>query len=45
MFTRFLPEGSKLVSMRPDGSGKHVVVGGDFGKPHFPNASDWGTHP
>jgi Tol biopolymer transport system component len=45
MNTRFRSKGLKLVAMRPDGSGKHVVVGGDFGKHQFPNASDWGTHP
>jgi hypothetical protein len=31
--------------MKPNGSGKHVVVGGRFGKRHFPNKVDWGTHP
>jgi TolB protein len=45
MFTRFTPEGTKLVAMKPNGSGKHVVVGGRFGKRHFPNKVDWGTHP
>ena len=45
MNTRFLPDKSKLVAMKPNGSGKHVVVGGRFGKRQFPNASDWGTHP
>jgi Tol biopolymer transport system component len=45
MFTRFLPKGTKLVAMRPDGTDKHAVVGGRFAKRHFPNASDWGTHP
>src|SRR5215211_2614556 len=45
MFTRFLPEGTKLVAMRPNGSRKHVVVGGRFGKRQFPNKVDWGTHP
>jgi Tol biopolymer transport system component len=45
MFTHFLPEGNKLVAMKPNGSGKHVVVGGQFGKRQFPNKVDWGTHP
>jgi TolB protein len=41
MFTRFLPEGTKLVAMRPNGSGKHVVLD----RPRFTNKVDWGTHP
>jgi Tol biopolymer transport system component len=45
MFTHFLPKGNKLVAMKPNGSGKHVVIGGRFGKRHFPNKVDWGTHP
>jgi Tol biopolymer transport system component len=50
MYTRFrrhLPpnQGNELVAMNSDGSGKHVVVGGRFGKRHFPNKVDWGTHP
>jgi TolB protein len=45
MNTRFLPDKLKLVAMKPNGSGKHVVVGGRFGKHHFPNAADWGAHP
>jgi TolB protein len=45
MYTRFLPEKSVLVAMNPDGSRKDVVVGGRFGKHHFPNSVDWGTHP
>jgi Tol biopolymer transport system component len=50
MYTRFLRhlppnQGNELVAMNPDGSGKHVVVGGRFGKRHFPNKVDWGTHP
>jgi TolB protein len=40
MFTHFLPKASKLVAMKPDGSGQHVVVGD-----HFDNKVDWGTHP
>jgi hypothetical protein len=31
--------------MNTDGSGKRVVVGGRFGRRHFPNKVDWGTHP
>ena len=31
--------------MNPDGSGKHVVIGGHFGKRLLPNRVDWGTHP
>ena len=50
MYTRYLShlppsQGNKLVAMNPDGSGKHVVVGGQFGKRHFPEKVDWGTHP
>jgi TolB protein len=45
MYTRFFPERTELVAMNPDGSGKHVVVGGRFGKRHPPNMVDWGTHP
>jgi Tol biopolymer transport system component len=47
MFTHFLPppKGSKLVAMKPNGSGKHVVVGGRFGRRHAPNKVDWGIHP
>ena len=47
MFTHFLPppKGSKLVVMRPNGSGEHVVVGGRFGRRHSPNKVDWGIHP
>jgi TolB protein len=41
MFTRFLPERTKLVAMRPNGSGKHVVLD----RPRFTNKVDWGTHP
>jgi Tol biopolymer transport system component len=41
MFTRFLPEGSKLVAMRPNGSRKHVILD----RPRFTNKVDWGTHP
>jgi TolB protein len=41
MFTRFLPEGTKLVAMKPNGSGKHVVLD----RPRFTNKVDWGTHP
>ena len=47
MYTRFFPKNKKreLVAMNPDGSGKHVVVGGRFGKRILPNLADWGTHP
>jgi TolB protein len=41
MFTRFLPEGTKLVAMRPNGSRKHVILD----RPRFTNKVDWGTHP
>jgi Tol biopolymer transport system component len=41
MFTRFLPERTKLVAMRPNGSHKHVVLD----RPRFTNKVDWGTHP
>jgi hypothetical protein len=27
MFTRFLPNGNRLFAMKPNGSGKHVVIG------------------
>ena len=50
MYTHFLShlhnnQGNALVKMRADGSHKHVVIGGRFGKRHFPNKVDWGTHP
>jgi Tol biopolymer transport system component len=45
MFAHFLPKEIKLDAMKPNGSGKHAVVGGRFGKRHFPNKVDWGTHP
>jgi Tol biopolymer transport system component len=50
MYTRLLShlppsQGNELVAIDPDGSGKHVVVGGRFGKRHFPEKVDWGTHP
>jgi Tol biopolymer transport system component len=38
-------QGNALVAMNPDGSGKHVVVGGRFGKSRYPEKVDWGTHP
>jgi TolB protein len=41
MFTRFLPEGTKLIAMRLNGSRKHVVLD----RPRFTNKVDWGTHP
>ena len=44
MFTHFLPKGNKLVAMKPNGSDKHTVVGGDFTS-KFANKVDWGTHP
>ena len=37
MYTRFFPrddEKTELVAMNPDGSGKHVVIGGRFGNRH-----------
>ena len=45
--TKFLdePPRNALIAMKPNGSGKHVVVGGRFGKRHFPNKVGWGTHP
>jgi len=50
MYTHFLShlhtnKGNVLVRMWRDGSHKHVVVGGRFGRRHFPNKVDWGTHP
>jgi hypothetical protein len=45
MYTRSYPEMSVLIAMRPDGSGKHVVVGGRFAERHRPFKADWGTHP
>jgi Tol biopolymer transport system component len=45
MYTRFLPKKCELVAMNPDGSGKHVVIGGQFGKRRCPNSVDWGPHP
>jgi TolB protein len=45
MFTHFVPKGTKLVVMKPNGSGQHVVVGGRFGRRNPPNKVDWGTHP
>jgi TolB protein len=47
MFTHFVPppKGNKLVAMKPNGSGQHVVVGGRYGRRHSPNKIDWGTHP
>ena len=45
IFTHFLPKGTRLVAMRPNGSRKQVVIGGRFGRLHFPNKVDWGTHP
>jgi Tol biopolymer transport system component len=45
MFTHFLPGENELVAMKPNGSHKHVVVDGRFGRRRFPNKVDWGTHP
>ena len=50
MYTRNLShlppsQGNVLLAMNPNGSGKHVVVGRRFGKSHFPEKVDWGTHP
>jgi Tol biopolymer transport system component len=44
MYTRVVPRKCELVAMNPDGSGKHVVIGGQFGKRRCPNSVDWGTH-
>jgi Tol biopolymer transport system component len=44
MFTDFLPRGNEFLAMKPNGSGKHVVLGGRLGK-RFANKVDWGTHP
>jgi integrase len=41
MFTRFLPERTKLVAMRPNGSHKHVVLD----QPRFTNKVDWALTP
>jgi TolB protein len=50
MYTRYLShappsKGNDLVAMNPDGSGKHNVVSRHFGKRHYPEKVDWGTHP
>jgi Tol biopolymer transport system component len=50
MYTHFMShlhnnKGNELVRMWADGMHKHVVVGGRFGKRHFPNKVDWGVHP
>jgi Tol biopolymer transport system component len=45
MFTRFTPEATKLVAQRGPHGDEHVVLGGRFGRRHFPNKVDWGTHP
>jgi Tol biopolymer transport system component len=41
LYTQFHTEGTDLVVMRTDGSGKHAILGGK----RFPNKADWGTHP
>jgi TolB protein len=41
MFTRFLPDRTKQVAMRPNGSRKHVILD----RLRFTNKVDWGTHP
>ena len=38
-------DGSVIATMKPNGSGKQAVIGGRFGRRHFPNKVDWGTHP
>ena len=45
MFTRFTHKASKLVAQRGPQGDEHVVLGGRFGRRHFPNKVDWGTHP
>jgi Tol biopolymer transport system component len=45
MYMRSFPRMSVLVAMSPDGSGKHIVVGGRFAERHSPFKVDWGTHP
>jgi Tol biopolymer transport system component len=41
VYTQFHDEGTDLVVMRVNGSGKHVILGGR----RFPNKADWGSHP
>jgi Tol biopolymer transport system component len=41
IYTQFHDEGTDLVVMRVNGSGKHVILGGG----RFPNKADWGSHP
>lgn len=41
MYTRFAPEGTQLVVMNRDGSGKRVVIS----RKKLVNKVDWGTHP
>jgi Tol biopolymer transport system component len=45
MFTRFTHKANKLVAQRGPQGDEHVVLGGRFGRRHFPNKVDWGTHP
>jgi Tol biopolymer transport system component len=45
MFSHFHSKGTRLVAMRPNGSHQQAVIGGRFGRRHFPNKVDWGTHP
>ena len=50
MYTRYRSHeppsnGNMLVGMNADGSGKHPVVSTRFGKRHYPDKVDWGTHP
>jgi Tol biopolymer transport system component len=50
MYTRYRSHeppsnGNMLVAMNADGSGKHPVVSTRFGKRHYPDKVDWGTHP
>jgi Tol biopolymer transport system component len=41
IYTQFHDDGTDLVVMRVNGSGKHAILGGG----RFPNKADWGTHP
>jgi len=41
MYTHWVPGGTELVTVNPDGSGESTVVDGNF----FQNWPDWGTHP
>ena len=41
VYTQFRGNGTDLVVMKTNGSGKHTILGGK----RFPNKADWGTHP